>query len=159
MLAEDSAALAGLLMAAAGIYLCHHFNMPKLDGATSVLIDLLAGVAVLLIGQSRSLLIGAGIRPETSGDIRAMAPARPGVAGIGKTLSMYIGPDEVLVTIDLDFEDGTETTEAAETLSVIQRKVRARFPMIRRFFIKPRTLPANQNAADSASGGATAGPA
>ena len=73
-------------MAAAGIYLSRHFNMPELDGAASVLIGLMAGVSVLLISQSRSLLIGACIRPETSGDIRAMALARPGVAGIGEIL-------------------------------------------------------------------------
>ena len=77
-----------LLVAAAEIYLSRHFNMPELDGAASVLICLPAGVSVLLIGQSRSLLIGAGIRPETSGDIRAIALARPGVAGIGEILPM-----------------------------------------------------------------------
>ena len=158
VLAEDSAALAGLLIAAAGIYLSHHFGMPELDGTASVLIGLLlACVAVLLIGQSRSLLIGEGIRQETARDIRAMALARPGVIGVGEILSMYIGPDDVLVTIDLDFADGTDTTDAAETLLLIRREVRARYPMIKRFFIEPRTPPADQRAVDSKTGGASAG--
>jgi cation diffusion facilitator family transporter len=154
VLAEDSAALVGLLVAAAGIYLSHHFGMPELDGAASVVIGLLlAGVAVLLIGQSRSLLIGAGIRPETARDIRAMALAQPAVSGVGDILSMYIGADDVLVTIDLDFAVGTDTTEAAQTLSVIGREVRARYPMIKRFFIEPRTPPGDQRAVDSMTGG------
>ena len=158
VLAEDSAALAGLLIAAAGIYLSHHFGMPELDGTASVLIGLLlACVAVLLIGQSRSLLIGEGIRQETARDIRAMALAQPGVIGVGEILSMYIGPDDVLVTIDLDFADGTDTTDAAETLLLIRREVRARYPMIKRFFIEPRTPPADQRAVDSKTGGASAG--
>lgn len=160
VLAEDSAALAGLLVAAAGIYLSHRFDMPELDGAASVLIGLLlAGVAVLLISQSRSLLIGAGIRPETSREIRAIALARPGIAGVGEILSMYVGADDVLVTIDLDFENGTDTTEAAATLSVIRREVQARYPMIKRFFIEPRTPPADQRAASSATGSAGEGSA
>ena len=51
-------------------------------------------------------------------------------------LSMYIGPDDVLVTVDLDFEDGTATDEAAEAIAAIQREVRARYPMIKRLFIE-----------------------
>jgi cation diffusion facilitator family transporter len=136
VLAEDAAALVGLLVAGIGIYLSHTLGIPELDGAASMVIGvLLAGVAVLLIGQSRGLLIGEGIRPETSRDIRAMALAQPGVSGVGDILSMYIGPEDVLVTIDLNFLDGTDTTVAAETVLVLGREVRARYPMIKRLFI------------------------
>lgn len=136
VLAEDAAALLGLLIAAIGIYLSHTLGIPELDGAASMVIGvLLAGVAVLLIGQSRGLLIGEGIRPETSRDIRAMALALPGVSDVGDILSMYIGPEDVLVTIDLNFLDGTDTTVAAETVLVLGREVRARYPMIKRLFI------------------------
>jgi len=65
VLAEDSAALAGLAIAAVGIALSHSLDMPALDGAASVLIGLLlAGVATLLTWESRGLLIGEGIRPR-----------------------------------------------------------------------------------------------
>lgn len=61
VLAEDSAALVGLAIAAVGIALSHLLQMPALDGAASVLIGiLLASVAVLLAWQSRGLLIGEG---------------------------------------------------------------------------------------------------
>jgi len=137
VLAEDSAALAGLMVAAIGIYLSHRFDMPELDGAASVVIGLLlAAVAVLLIGQSRRLLIGEGIRPETARDIRSLALAQANVQGVGRVLSMYIGPDDVLVTVDLDFEEGTATDDAAAAMTVIQRQVRERYPMIKRLFIE-----------------------
>jgi cation diffusion facilitator family transporter len=137
VLAEDSAALAGLLVAAVGIYLSHRLDMPELDGVASVVIGvLLAGVAVLLIGQSRGLLIGEGIRPETARDIRSLALAHANVHGVGRVLSMYIGPDDVLVTIDLDFKEGTATDDAAADMSVIQRQVREKYPMIKRLFIE-----------------------
>ena len=143
VLAEDSAALVGLLVAAIGIYASHRFNMPALDGAASVVIGvLLAGVAVLLIRESRGLLIGEGIRPETAREIRSLALAHPGVQGVGEILSMYIGPDDVLVTIDLDFDDGTATDQAATTISTLQREVRARYPMIKRLFIEAGSPPA-----------------
>ena len=137
VLAEDSAALAGLLIAAIGIYLSHRLGIPELDGAASVMIGmLLAGVAVVLVSQSRSLLIGEGVRPETARDIRRLALAQTSVRQVGRVLSMYIGPDDVLVTVDLDFNEGTATGSAAATIAVIQRQVRERYPMIKRLFIE-----------------------
>jgi cation diffusion facilitator family transporter len=142
VLAEDSAALVGLAVAALGIYLSHRFGLPELDGAASVVIGLLlAGVAVLLIGQARGLLIGEGIRPETARAIRSLAMAQPSVSGVGHVLSMYIGPDEVLVVIDLNFKEGTATGEAADAIAAIEGEVRARFPMIRRLFIEASEAP------------------
>jgi cation diffusion facilitator family transporter len=137
VLAEDSAALAGLVIAAIGIALAHALNMPELDGAASLLIGLLlAGVAVVLIRESRGLLIGEGIRPETAQAIRAIALAEPKVRDVGRVLSMYVGPDDVLVTMDLDFDDGTAAAEAATAIRNVERQVRERFPMIRRLFIE-----------------------
>ena len=137
VLAEDSAALAGLLIAAIGIYLSHRLGIPELDGAASVVIGiLLAGVAVVLVSQSRSLLIGEGVRPETAREIRRLALAQTSVREVGRVLSMYSGPDDVLVTVDLDFNEGTATGSAAATIAVIQRQVRERYPMIKRLFIE-----------------------
>jgi cation diffusion facilitator family transporter len=105
VIAEDSAALTGLAIAAVGVWGSHAFDRPILDGAASVAIGvLLAGVAVLLIRESRSLLIGEGIRPDTARAIRARAAADPRVREVGVPLSMYIGPDEILLTLDLEFQ-------------------------------------------------------
>ncbi|MDP9902018.1 cation diffusion facilitator family transporter [Variovorax ginsengisoli] len=137
VLAEDSAALVGLGVAGLGIYLSHRLNMPELDGVASVVIGLLlAGVAVLLVRESRGLLIGEGIRPETARDIREIAKAQPGVRDASHVLSMYMGAQEVLVTLDLDFNAGTGTDQAAAIIATIQREVRARYPVIRRIFIE-----------------------
>lgn len=142
VLAEDSAALAGLAVAALGIYLGHRFDMPVFDGAASMVIGLLlAGVALLLIAQSRGLLIGEGVRPETARAIRELAMAQPSVEEVGRVLSMYIGPDQVLAIVDVNFKDDTDTGEAAEAITAIERQVRARFPMIKRLFIEASEAP------------------
>ena len=133
MLAEDSAALVGLAIAAVGIALSHWLDMPALDGAASVLIGiLLAGVASLLTWQSRGLIVGEGIRPETARALRNIALEQPGVRDVGRVLSMYVGPDDALVTMDLDFDAGTETADAALAMAEVERRVRERFPMIKR---------------------------
>ena len=145
VLAEDSAALVGLLIAAVGIWLSHRFDMPVLDGAASLLIGvLLAVVASFLTWQSRDLLIGEGIRPETARAIRSMALAVPQVRDVGRILSMYVGPDDVLVTMDLDFDEGTSAADAAIAIADVERQVRKRFPMIKRLFIESGSAPPPQ---------------
>jgi cation diffusion facilitator family transporter len=145
VLAEDAAALVGLAIAAIGISLSHRLDMPELDGVASLLIGvLLAGVAILLTWESRGLLIGEGIRPQTARAIRSIALAQPRVRDVGRVLSMYVGPDDALVTMDLDFDAGTAATEAAFAIADVERQVRERFPMIRRLFIESGSAPSQQ---------------
>jgi cation diffusion facilitator family transporter len=142
VLAEEAAALVGLLVAAVGIALSYRFDKPEWDGVASLIIGLLlAGVAVVLIRESRGLLIGEGIRPETARAIRSLALEQPKVRDAGRILSMYIGPDDVLVTMDLDFDDGTEAADAAAAIAAVERQVRDRYPMIKRLFIEAGTAP------------------
>jgi divalent metal cation (Fe/Co/Zn/Cd) transporter len=108
-----------------------------------------------LIGQARGLLIGEGIRPETARAIRSLAMEQPSVQDVGHVLSMYIGPDEVLAVVDLNFREGTATGEAAEAIAAIEQQVRGRFPMIRRLFIEASEAPVED--ADSAPAGGIVG--
>jgi cation diffusion facilitator family transporter len=142
VLAEDSAAMVGLVVAALGIASSQRFDKPELDGAASLVIGLLlAGVAVALIWESRGLLIGEGIRPETARAIRGIALGQPKVRDVGRVLSMYVGPDDVLVTMDLDFDDGTAAADAAAAIKAVERQVRERYPMIKRLFIEAGAVP------------------
>jgi cation diffusion facilitator family transporter len=137
VLAEDSAALVGLAIAALGVFASHQFNRPELDGAASILIGLLlSGVAVVLMRESRGLLIGEGIQVETARAIRGIALAHPGVRSVGQVLSMYVGPDDALVTMDIDFDDAVDAAEATHAITAIQQEVRNRYPMIKRIFVE-----------------------
>lgn len=138
VMAEDAAALLGLVVAAVGIVAGHVLDEPALDGAASVVIGLLlAGVAVLLVREARGLLIGEGIRESTARDIRALALAQPGVRSVGWPLSMYIGRDEVLLTLELGFEPGLPVDDAAQRIQALEREVRGRYPVIRRMSVQP----------------------
>jgi cation diffusion facilitator family transporter len=137
VLAEDFAALVGLAIAAAGVFASERLQMPRLDGAASALIGLLlAAVATLLIRESRGLLVGEGIKPETADAIRAIVRAEPGVRDVGAVLSMYIGAEEVLVTLDVLFDPATPAGDAAAAIHRIEHQIRERFPKIRRIYIE-----------------------
>jgi cation diffusion facilitator family transporter len=142
VMAEDGAALVGLAIAAVGIFLSDRLQAPVFDGIASMAIGvLLAVVACALIHESRSLLVGEGVQPETAQAIRDLALAQPHVKEAGRVLSMYVGPDDVLVTMDLDFEDATPAADAGRTIATIERQVRERFPSIRRVFIEAGSAP------------------
>jgi len=138
VLAEDSAALAGLALAALGVYASHALQMPQLDAVASMAIGvLLAGVAVLLIRESRSLLVGEGIRHDTAQEIRSIALGEPAVRELGPLLSMYIGAEEVLVTLDAQFDPAARAAEVAAAIRRIEDEVRRRHPRIRRIYLEP----------------------
>jgi cation diffusion facilitator family transporter len=141
VIAEDSAALTGLAFAAAGVLTSHLLNMPVLDALASVLIGvLLATVAILLIHESRSLLVGEGVRPATANAIRELALADKRVRFVGKPLSMYIGADEVLLVLDAQFDPALRADEIAQAVRSLERQIRERYPNIRRIYIETSTL-------------------
>jgi hypothetical protein len=57
---------------------------------------------------------------------------------------MYVGPDDALVTMDLDFDEGTAAADAALAIADVERQVRKRFPMIKRLFIESGSAPQQQ---------------
>jgi cation diffusion facilitator family transporter len=143
IVAEDAAALAGLAIAALGVFLSDRLDMPALDGVASMLIGLLlAAVATLLIRESRGLLVGEGIKRETARAIQEILKREPGVVDVGPVLSMYIGPDEALVAVEVRFEPDTPTSEAGDAVRHAQDVIRERFPKLKRIYIDVPEEPA-----------------
>lgn len=139
VLAEDGAALSGLVVAAVGIGLGHLLGEPAFDAAASIVIGLLlACVAVLLVHESRGLLVGEGVSAQTAREIQRKAGEVPGVLGVGPVLSMYIGPDDILVTTEIAVDGGLAAAELAARIERIKAGVRERYPRVTRIYIEPR---------------------
>ncbi|MEO8279733.1 MAG: cation diffusion facilitator family transporter [Ideonella sp.] len=143
VIAEDSAALIGLVIAAFGVWGSHALDMPELDGVASILIGvLLALVAVVLMRESRGLVIGEGIRSETAQRIRELVRARGSVREASMPLSMYIGSNEVLLVMDVQFDPELPVGRLTEEIDSIEQSIRALYPQMRRIYIEARaTLP------------------
>ena len=143
VLGEDFAALAGLAVAAVGIFISHRFDMPEADGVASLVIGvILAGVAVLLIREARGLLIGEGIRADTAAAIRELLDRHPLVRNVGPLLSMYIGPDQVLLTLDVEFDPKASARSISDAVKSLEQQIRARFDKITRIYIEARAVDA-----------------
>ncbi len=138
---EDSAALAGLVVAFLGIFLGHQLGEPRLDGAASVVIGvILALMAILLANESRGLLLGESVDRVVVEDIKRIARGDPGVAGVLPPLTMHLGPNEVLLNLSVNFRQGLDAGEVAATVDRLEQKIRERHPEVRRIFIEAEAL-------------------
>jgi len=138
VLFEDSAAIVGLAIAAIGLTLAKLTGDMRWDGLASILIGLLlAGVAWLLAVEMKSLLIGESAKREDRAKIRAAAFSVGEVKTVDRLLTMQLAPDEVLVTMDVDFDQGI-TGDALEAAIVeIEENITATVPSATRIFIEP----------------------
>ncbi len=83
MLFEDSAAIAGLIVAGVGVWASQAWGDPRIDGAASIVIGVILGiVAALLAREAKGLLIGEGADPAVVAKVRAIVAARPEITAV-----------------------------------------------------------------------------
>src|SRR5947209_14556216 len=141
VLFEDSAALAGLIVAFCGVALGQWLGTPYADGIASIVIGvLLAAVALFLVYQSKRLLLGESADPEVVEDIKRLARAIPAVADVKPPLTMHFGPDEVLLNLEIDFRPDATAAQITAAIERLERDVRERHPEIGRIFIEAKSL-------------------
>jgi cation diffusion facilitator family transporter len=135
---EDSAAMVGLVLAAAGLLLRQLTGSQVWDGAASIAIGgLLVVVAVRLGLDSRDLLLGRAADPADQKLIRGEIESLPGVDELLELLTMYMGPDHLIVAARVAFSDHIDAN-AVESLSErIDRDLSARLSVTSHVFIDP----------------------
>lgn len=137
VLFEDTAAMLGLAAALIGIALAQVLGLAWLDGAASIVIGvILAVTAAFLAWECKGLLTGESARAEIVDGIRRLARQHPEVERVGEVLTMHMGPEDVLLTLSLDFEDRLSAGDVEATVERIERAVKRRFPEVRRVFIE-----------------------
>ena len=137
VLFEDSAAMAGIIVAFVGIWLSQATGMYWIDGAASVVIGLiLAGTAWLLAVETKDLLIGESAPPEKIAGIRALAEAVPGVENVNEILTLHMGPEYILVNMSLDFADELAADQVETATDRLTRDIKKDWPLVKKVFIE-----------------------
>lgn len=137
VLFEDCAALLGLLVAFASVFLSHYFARPVLDGVASIVIGcILALAGGLLAYESKGLLVGERADPETVASIRRLAQSETGVKKVFNPLTMHFGPNTILLAMDVQFDPDSSATEREATVDRLEKAIRDRFPKIKRIYIE-----------------------
>lgn len=138
VLFEDSAALAGLLVAGIGVYASHAWNDPRIDGVASIVIGVILGVvAALLAREAKGLLIGEAADPAVVAQVRAMVSARPEITAVNHVRTLHTAPQSIFVAISADFRDTLSMGEAETLIEDIETALRAAEPRLSSIYIRP----------------------
>ncbi len=138
---ENSAALAGLFIAFCGVFFSHYFHLPILDGVASILIGMvLAFVAIILIIESRNLLIGESAAKEKIQTIYDIVDADPAVTKLNRPLTMQMGPDELLLALDVKFKNELNSGDITKAVQRLEKNIRKKLPDVKKIFIEASNL-------------------
>jgi len=147
VLFEDSAALLGLVIALVGILLTQYLDMPVFDGIASIGIGLvLAVTAMLLAYESKGLLIGESAEPKVRDGIARMIDADPRILVTNEVLTLHFGPQDVLLTLSVDFADNLGSVEVEAAISELEQNIKALYPEIKRVFIEAQSWAGHRRA-------------
>ena len=147
ILLEDLAALLGLVIALAGVYFGHSLNNPALDGLASIGIGtLLVSVAIFLIYKTKGLLVGIGADDETLADLLRIVQAQPAVQQMRPPLTMYLGPTDVILALDVEFQDHLAADEVERAVLALQKAIRVEHPEFKRIFVEAKAIDERERA-------------
>jgi cation diffusion facilitator family transporter len=138
VLLEDTGALIGLAFALAGVGLSMLTGDPVWDGVGTVAIGVLLGViAVILMIEMHSLLIGEGATSQEDKAIRAALEQTPNVDRLIHIRTQYLGPDELLVGAKIALPADTDLATVAATIDAAEAAVRAAVPAAKVIYLEP----------------------
>jgi cation diffusion facilitator family transporter len=141
---EDTSALIGLVVAAAGLTLRSITGSPIWDGAASIVIGLLLVAVAYSLGRtSMHMLIGQAAQPEEQRVITREIEATPGIEKVLDLLTMQLGPEDLIVGAKVAFTDDISADHAEDLADDVDRRLRERLPVVRHVFLDPTQLSAS----------------
>lgn len=138
VLLEDSAAVTGVVIAAAGIALELLTGNAVWDGIASLGIGaLLSFVAVTLLRESKGLLIGEAADPELVAAIRERVERAENVEYVEEVITIHMAPERVVAVVCADFCDDMPVGDLERTIAGLEAGLRERYPVLERVYLRP----------------------
>ena len=121
VLFEDTAAIIGLGVAMVGIFLSDYLELPFLDGVASIIIGIiLATTAALLAYECKGLLTGEAASDTVVSGIKWIIGENPYILHVNEVLTLHLGPNDVLLTVSLDFKDNLSSRQVERQYQVLK---------------------------------------
>jgi len=138
VLLEDTGALIGLVFALLGVGLTMLTGDAIWDGIGTAMIGALLGViAVILMVEMHSLLIGEGATVDECNAIEAALVATEHVDRVIHLRTQYLGPEEMLVGAKIALAADTDLATVARTIDNAEAAVRAKVPVATVIYLEP----------------------
>ncbi|MEV0548689.1 cation diffusion facilitator family transporter [Nocardia salmonicida] len=138
VLLEDAGAVTGLLFALAGVSLSMITGNTVWDGVGTLLIGILLGVnAVILIVETKSLLIGEGATAKDDTAIRSALLADPRIERVIRMQTQYLGPQDLLINAKIALHAGLDITQVSEVIDAADDRIHAAVPNTYTVYLEP----------------------
>lgn len=137
VLFEDSVAVLGIMVAVAGLLIAEWTGDPHWDGVASMTIGvLLCLTAWILAVETKGLLVGESASREVRSAITAAVLSVGGIETMERLLTMHLGPDEILVNLDVVVDPGMSEEELEDLTHRIETAITEVVPQATRIFIE-----------------------
>lgn len=138
VLLEDLGAMIGLVFALAAVSIATVFNAPVWDGIGTLSIGVLLGaIAVVLMVEMRSLLLGESASKADAAAIRAAISSTEGVERLIHLRTQHIGPEELLVAAKVQFNADYTTAELTAAIERVETNTLRAVPIARPMYVEP----------------------
>ncbi|QKT08135.1 cation diffusion facilitator family transporter [Gordonia sp. X0973] len=138
VLLEDSGALIGLVLAIIGVGLTWATGDGLWDGLGTVSIGILLGIiAVVLIVEMKSLLIGEGATEAEHRAIISALDAEPTIERVIHIKTQYLGPEELLVAAKIAIPAAKHASTIARTIDAAEVRIREAVPQVGPIYLEP----------------------
>jgi cation diffusion facilitator family transporter len=138
VLLEDLGALIGLALAFAGVTTAVVTEDGIWDAYGTLGIGILLGIiAIVLVVEMKSLLIGESASRKEVESIRGAIEVDPDVLGVIHLRTQHLGPEELLVGIKVEFHHELSVVEVSAAIDRLERAIRAGVPTARVIYIEP----------------------
>ena len=138
VLLEDLGAMVGLLFALTGVGLAVITGDSHWDGYATLAIGILLGmIAIILVIEMKSLLIGESATTKELEAVHAAIAIDPDVIRVLHLRTQYLGPSELMLGAKVEMHHDLTLVEVADTVNRLERHVRAAVPTARYVYIEP----------------------
>jgi cation diffusion facilitator family transporter len=138
---EDTAACVGLIIAIVSLLLVQFTGILLFDGIGSVLIGLLLiTVSGFFAVECKGLLIGEGLRRVNLTKVEAVLRSHDKVNTFSKPLSLFMGPEEVLINVDVNFRDGLSSDQIEQVIDELETSIKEAVPLVNRIYIEAESI-------------------
>ena len=141
VLFEDSAALIGIVIAAAGLVLTEYQVGGSAgaywDGMASIIIGLvLAVVAFVLARSSRGLLLGEAANPKVLEAIKKAIESHPNVERVVELLTMHLAPKQILINAHVKLRPNLVTNDVVSSIEEVEKRIKQAEPKVEMIFLE-----------------------
>jgi len=138
VLTENGVASIAGIVALTGILLSDMTGSPVFDAAGALVIGvLLMSFAVALGIENKRLLLGEALPVGHEAPLEEAAESVEGVTRVTDLRTVYFGPENVLVTADVEFEAGLDAEGIENRIAEIEDEIRAEEPLVDDVYIEP----------------------